>query len=184
MPKLLTLVLAGSLALAACQPMYGSKPQKLRTPEPIRPPQELAADPTVPKVLESCEVYTKEVKVVRRDTPRAEALTREGDAKVAEFERASEPRRKGELIVDGIEEYLRALDKDPFNAHATLKLALAYDKVLRKGCALALLSRLNRLAQHPTYAPAATAEIDAITEPQNKSWFSGYRRDALSAVGR
>lgn len=171
-----------AIALAGCQPMYGGPPAKMRNPVPIKPPKDLPVEIVKITYDEDCELLTRTVKHPRRDTSRAEGHVRTADAILGKAEQAPEAKAKGDLFIDGIDEYGAALVKDPFNAEATLKLALAYDKVLRKGCALALLQRLHKLAENPTFARDAEGRIDELTE--NKKWFEGYRRDALKAVGR
>ena len=85
-----------------------------------------------------------------------------------------------ELTVSSIQHYADALRADPYNASATLELAVAYDRVLRKGCALAMLRRLDSLAHNPTIAPDAGQRVaDVVDNPQ---WFRGYRKDALAAI--
>jgi hypothetical protein len=164
--------------------MYGAKPQKLRSPEPIRPPATLPGDDTA-KVLpynDDCAFLTVQTPgKPQRDIPKAELHTQQGDLKVKDFETAP-PSAKSELIIDGIDEYAAALRKDPFNAQATLKLALAYDKVRYRGCALALLQRLDQLAQNPKFRAEATSAIDEVA--QRRKWFEGYRKEALRKVGR
>ena len=59
-------------------------------------------------------------------------------------------------------------------------LALAYDKVLRKGCALAMLKRLDALAANPKFG--AEPQINRVLD--NESWFKPYRTDALKALGK
>ena len=167
--------------LAACQPMYGSKPQVLRTPEPIKPPPTLTADQATVVYAEDCDLLTTRVPKVKRETKEAEVHIASGDRKVADYDTAAAA-AKTDLIIDGIDEYARALRKDPFNAKATLKLALAYDKVRRKGCALALLKRLDQLAQNPKLADEANEAIDEVV--QRRKWFEPYRREALRNVGR
>lgn len=171
-----------ALVLAACQPMYGGAPAKMRNPEPIKPPNTLPVEVTKVVYVEDCELLTKAVKNPTRNPKRAEVLVTAADAKLADAATATEAKVKGDLFIDGIDQYGSALTTDPFNATATLKLALAYDKVLRKGCALALLQRLNKLAENPKFADDANAQIDEVTG--NKKYFEGYRRDALKAVGR
>lgn len=169
---------------AACQPMYGAAPQRLRTPEPIRPPATLPGD-DVAKVApynDDCAfLIVRAGPKPTRDIPKAEQHTQQGDQKMKDFDTAP-PSAKSDLIIDGIDEYAAALRKDPFNAQATLKLALAYDKVRHRGCALALLGRLDQLAQSPKFRADASAAIDEIE--QRRTWFGGYRRDALRKVGR
>jgi hypothetical protein len=171
-------------ALAACQPMYGAPPQRLRSPEPIKPPATLPGDDTakVEPYNDDCAfLIVKSGIKPTRDLPKAEQHTQQGDQKVKDFD-AAPPSAKSELIIDGIDEYAAALRKDPFNAQATLKLALAYDKVRYRGCALALLGRLDQLAQSPKFRADATSAIDEIE--QRRKWFGGYRKDALRKVGR
>ena len=73
------------------------------------------------------------------------------------------------------------MQKDPYNADATLKLAVAYDKVLHKGCALAMLKRLASLSSNPKFANESNRARDAVGD--NATWFKGYRKDALQAAG-
>ena len=69
------------------------------------------------------------------------------------------------LIKEAIDKYRNALIKDRYNVDATLKLAVAYDKVLRKGCAIAMLKRLAAARRAiPSSRRGATASIDAIDE--------------------
>ncbi|HEX4452909.1 MAG TPA: hypothetical protein VH143_18670 [Kofleriaceae bacterium] len=84
------------------------------------------------------------------------------------------------LLVESIEHYADALRADPYDASATLGLAIAYDHVLRKGCALAMLRRLNALSQNARISPDAKSRVAAVVD--NPQWFKGYRNDALEAV--
>jgi hypothetical protein len=163
--------------------MYGAPPQKLRTPEPIKPPKDLPADPVVVNYRDTCDFGTTRTGKVVRQTSAANTATQKGDEKVADYDKATSEKAKSGLIVDGIDHYLAALKNDPFNAQATLKLALAYDKVRRKGCALALLQRLDQLAQNPKFEKEANDAIDEILQSNNRTWFGGYRADAVRAVG-
>jgi hypothetical protein len=170
------------LLLAACQPMYGGAPAKMRNPAAIKPPKTLPVETATVIYDEDCELLTKPVKNPTRNSKRAEVLVHAADGKLADAAVATEAKTKGDLFIDGIDQYGAALTSDPFNATATLKLALAYNKVLRKGCALALLQRLNKLAENPKFADDANERIDEVTD--NKKWFEGYRPAALKAVGR
>ncbi len=170
------------LVVSGCS-MYGAPPQHLRTPEPIKPPKDLPGDPKVVVYNDECDFFTVKAPKVKREIAEATAHTAEGDKKLADYEVAP-PEAKTDLIVDGLDEYSAALKKDPFNAKATLKLALAYDKVLRRGCALVLLERLEKLAQNPKLSAEANDAIDEITQRGNRKWFEGYRKQALRAVGR
>lgn len=170
--------------VVGCQSLYGAPAQKLRTPEPVKPPAELPGTPETVVYAESCEFFVVKVKQpITRKTKQADVHTREADKKLGDFDVAP-PEAKRDLIVEGIDELVAALRNDPFNAKATLRLALAYDKVRRKGCALALLERLEQLAQNPKFAGEANDAIEEILQRGNRKWFAGYRKEAVRAVGR
>jgi len=101
---------------------------------------------------------------------------------VASSDKSNDPQQRVGLLRESIDRYRSALVKDPYNAEATLKLALAYDRVYRKGCAIAMLKRLAKLAENPKFAKPAVREIESISD--NDQWFKRYRKDAISAVGR
>jgi hypothetical protein len=175
------IAVVGALGLAACQPMYGAKPAKLTTPRVVHhvePPEPVAEV----KYVETCEHvdFRRPSKGVVRDKPNASRLVAEGDARVATAEQATADDARRDLIVDSIERYKSALTKDPYDPDATLKLALAYDRARRKGCALALLRRLDTLSSHPEFAEAANRSKASVRD--NTGWFGGYRKDALDAI--
>jgi hypothetical protein len=179
MGKLGILVL---FAMGACKPMYGDPPQKLRNPEPVPHGPDLPGDDQASLTITdtNCDLITTRTPA-KRETAAAEVYIDRGDEKLRNWTTAP-PAAKGGLIIDSIDEYSAALRKDPFNAQATLKLALAYDKVVRKGCVMAMLRRLDQLAQNPKFKREAESAIDEL-EQQSK-WFAPYRKDALRAVGR
>jgi hypothetical protein len=177
MGKLGILVL---FAMGACKPMYGDPPQRLRNPEPVPHGPDLPGEEAKIIYNNECDLITTRTPA-KRETAAAEQHIDRGDEKLRIWTKAP-PEAKTDLIIDGIDEYSAALRKDPFNAQATLKLALAYDKVLRKGCVMALLQRLDQLAQNPKFKREAEGAIDEL-EQQSK-WFAPYRKDALRAVGR
>ncbi len=170
------------LVFAACQPMYSAPAARMRDPKPIQPPKGLPGEVVKVTYVEDCEVRTSRTAAVKTDSRAAETLVRQGDTRLSTADRTPAPEDKGSLLTRSIEDYSAALVKDPFNAEATLKLARAYDKVLRKGCALVMLERLQKLADNPRYEPAATDQIDDVVN--HRTWFEGYRKDALRAVGR
>jgi thioredoxin-like negative regulator of GroEL len=168
---------------AGCQPLYGGKPEKLSTLTKKKPPAEQPVEVAKVPEIEDCQAdFRGDPKTVRAQTALSNQLTGEGDTALANSARAADPMAQAGLIKDSIDKYRNALLKDPYNAEATLKLALAYDKVYRKGCAIAMLKRLAALSANPKYAKAATPAIDSIGD--NGQWFKRYRKDAITAVGR
>jgi hypothetical protein len=166
-----------------CQPLYGGKPEKLVAPSKKKPPKEEAVVDAPIKEIEECQAdFRADPKTARPQTGVSNQLTGEGDTALANSDKATDPAAQAGLIKESIDKYRNALLKDPYNAEATLKLALAYDRVYRKGCAVAMLKRLATLSANPKYAKTANPAIDSIGD--NNQWFKRYRKDAISAVGR
>lgn len=169
--------------LSGCQPLYGGKPEKLVAPSKKKAPKEDAVADAPVKEIDECQAdFRADPKNVRQQTSLSNQLTGEGDTAIVSSDKATEPSAQAGLIREGIDKYRTALIKDPYNAEATLKLALAYDKVYRKGCALAMLKRLATLSTNPKYARTANPAIESIGD--NGQWFKRYRKDAIAAVGR
>jgi hypothetical protein len=172
-----------SFGLVGCQALYGGKPEKLPpVPRKKAPPEAPVVEVQIKEIDECKADFQADPKLVRPQTPLSNQLTGEGDTAIANSDKATEPAAQAGLIREGIDKYRNALLKDPYNPEATLKLARAYDRVYRKGCALAMLKRLAKLAENPKFAKMATREIDSIGD--NDQWFKRYRKDAISAVGR
>lgn len=166
-----------------CQPLYGSKPEKLRNPErKKRPAEEDEKAPEIKYVEECVANFRDDPKLARPDPGRANSLVSDGDAALAQVPKAKSPASQAELIMESIDKYRSALVKDPYNTEATLKLAIAYDMVYRKGCAIALLKRISALESNPKFKSAAKRVADEVAD--NASYFKGYRKDAVQAVGR
>ena len=175
--------LACAVALAACQPLYGGKPEKLHNPEKKKKPPEAEAKEEPIKYVTECTVsFQDDPHKWHPNAQKSSQLVELGDTAQQLADKAKEPQTKVTGIKDALEKYRQALLQDPYNAIATLKLALEYDLLLRKGCALALLKRLSSLTNNPKYAKAATAAIDSVID--NEGWFKGYRTEAKGAVGR
>lgn len=165
-----------------CQPLYGGKPEKLAAPQKKKRPNDEVAEVQV-KEIEDCQAdFRGDPKRVSPNPSLSNRLTGEGDTALASSDKAADPQAKTSLVLESIDKYRNALVRDPYNAEATLKLALAYDKVYRKGCALAMLKRLAALSANPKYARTANPAIDSIDD--NGQWFKRYRKDAMAAVGR
>lgn len=182
---LVSILALGSISVlgAGCQPLYGGKPEKLATPVRKKPPKEEPVVEAPVKMIEDCTAdFRADPRTVRQQTPLSNDLTAQGDTALSNADKATDPTAQAGLYRESIDKYRNALVKDPYNPTATLKLALAYDKVYRKGCAIAMLKRLATLAANPKFARVAGAEIDSISD--NGQWFKHYRKDAMSAVGR
>lgn len=184
--RALAIVLSVVFAVGStgCQKLYGGKSEKLRTPgDKKKKPPEPAETEIVIKYVEDCVAdFRGDPAKVRPQAAMANQLVGEGETALASSEKAKDPNSQAELIRVSIDKFRNALIKDPYNHEATLQLALAYDKVLRKGCALAMLKRLATLEGNPRYAKGAKLAADRVTD--NAQWFKGYRKDAVSAVGR
>jgi hypothetical protein len=171
-------VLMGMVVFAAaCQPMYDAKAPKLKDPPIAKHDKSKDPPPPEPTYDEKCTVDFSAPPTQKRQTKVAQQHLVAGDTAIESAQR--EP-AKQEMAAQGVEQYRQALIADPYNAEATLKLALAYDKVLRKGCALAMLKRLDALAANPKFG--AEPQINRVLD--NESWFKPYRTDALKALGK
>src|SRR5262249_41418697 len=175
--------LISGLASVGCQELYGGKPEKLPSVAQKKAPPEPPVTDVQIKEIEDCQAdFRADPRTVKPNAGLASQLTGEGDTAIANSDKAAAPAAQAGLIKEGIDKYRNALLKDPYSAEATLKLALAYDKVYRKGCAIAMLKRLVALSANPKYSATANREIDRIGD--NAQWFKRYRKDAISAVGR
>jgi hypothetical protein len=168
---------------AGCQPLYGGKADRLPTPQRKKAPKDEPVAEAPVKMVEECTAdFRADPRTVRQQTSQSNDLTDQGTTAIANSDKSTDPSAQAGLIREGIDKFRNALIKDPYNAAATLKLALAYDRVYRKGCAIAMLKRLATLAANPKFSRSANAEIDSIGD--NGQWFKHYRKDAMAAVGR
>jgi hypothetical protein len=171
------------LLSTGCQPLYGGKPDKLPGVTRKKPPKEEPVVEAPVKMIDECTAsFQGDAKNVRQQTSQSNELTEQGSTALANADKAKDGGAQATLLRDAIDRLRNALVKDPYNPAATLRLALAYDKVYRKGCAIAMLKRLAALAANPKFGRVATAEIDSISD--NGQWFKHYRKDAMAAVGR
>jgi hypothetical protein len=177
---LVCVALAGA---TACQPLYGGKPEKLKTPEKKKRPPEAAEAAVEIKYVDDCNAnFSDDPKKAHPQTPQSRQAFDAAEAALDQSDKAKEESMKVSLLKEAIDKYRNALIKDPYNVPATLKLAVAYDRVLRKGCAIAMLKRLSALSGNPKWSSEANRNIDSIDA--NAQWFKGYRKEAMAAVGR
>lgn len=179
----LCVALAFAFGSAGCQPLYGGKPEHLKNPEKKRKPPEadVAAVPVV--YIEDCSAsFGDDPKKHHPNGVASRQMVEAGDTALSTAEHSKDDQQKVGLVKDAIAKYREALIKDNWNVDATLKLAVAYDKAMRKGCAIAMLKRLSQMAGHKLYTSEATRKLDDIDA--NGAWFKGYRKDAMAAVGR
>jgi hypothetical protein len=182
--RLAVLGLALGFCATGCQPLYGAKPEKLKTPEKKKRPPEAEVKAPEIKYVEECQADFREDPKKRPMVPQpivAKSLVETGDNAIQTADKTKDENAKVGLWKEAITKYANALGKDPYSVDATLKLAVAYDLVLRKGCAIAMLKRLLALSNHPKYAADANRAIGTIDD--NAVWFKGYRKDAVAAVG-
>jgi len=179
----LLVVLALALGIASCKPLYGGKAEKLANPSKKKKPDDADKPPPEVKYVEDCSAnFSDDPSKVRPQTPMSKQLFQQGETALDQADRAKEKNQRVSLLQEAIDKYRNALIKDPYNVPATLKLAVAYDRVLRKGCAIAMLKRLASLSNNPKWMSEANRHIDSIDA--NAGWFKGYRKDAMAAVGR
>ncbi len=189
MGNALTRVALACVLLAGCA-MYEKKADPLRDPPRIKPSKTALADTDAakePPYVDDCTVDFTATPTTKRQKPAAAKLVASGDATLgprplgaANLPPPSTP-DAAKATVDAIDRYREALQKDPYDPEATLKLALAYDRVLRKGCALAMLHRLADLADSDKLGAEARPKVELVK--QNGHWFRGYRLTALEAAG-
>jgi hypothetical protein len=180
---LLSFAIVLGLGSTACQPLYGGKPEKLRNPDKKKKPPAPPEAVTEVKYIEDCNAnFRGDAKSVSRDSTQSNILVENGDNQLGQADKSKEPEKQAQFISLAIDKYINALKKDPYNAEATIKLALAYDRVLRKGCALKLLARLPLLEANPTYRSKAKQAADLVGD--SKEWFKAYRKEAVAAAGR
>ncbi|MEJ7600419.1 MAG: hypothetical protein WKG01_21095 [Kofleriaceae bacterium] len=179
---MLKLSLCCVVLVAGCRPLYQADGERLRNPKLIAHVPIPEPGPVKPTYVDKCEVDFRRDPVVVRDTgTKKSPHVIAGDVKLAQAEVAVAA-AKVDLVIQGIESYRKALQLDPYDAEATLQLARAYDQVFYKGCALALLKRLDELAQHPKLGIAAKPRARKVAD--NREWFREYRKEALEAIGR
>jgi hypothetical protein len=178
MGKLSIVVLLATTA--ACQSMYGSKSEPLPKLRKVPHKAVPEVDPVIPFV-DSCQTnFRGDPTRVSIDHSRSVELVITADTSIQQAEKIAEPQARAQVVSLGIDHYGKALVKDPYNAETTLKLALAYDKVYRRGCALKLLARIAVLENHPKFRISARRVVESVSD--NGEMFKAYRKDALAVL--
>ncbi len=180
---LASVLVATCFLTSGCQPMYGEAASDLKNPQKKKRPPPKPEDEIKLVYVEDCQAdFRGDPKTVRPQPAMATQLLGEGETALQSADKAKDPTSQAELVKVSIDKFRNALIRDPYNAEATLALALAYDRVLRKGCALAMLKRIQQLELNPKYGPPAKRAADRVSD--NTQWFKGYRQAATAAVGR
>ncbi|MBX3156542.1 MAG: hypothetical protein KF773_11120 [Deltaproteobacteria bacterium] len=169
-----------SLALLACQPMYGEKPDTLGKVKPIAKKTDGKDGEPAKKedpYVTACSFNSHlDPKVYgKRDPKLAEPLRIAGDAKITVAQQSTVEKARVKQYQLGLDDYAAALKKDPYDADATLGLARAYDGLKRSGCAVMLIKRLADLTRSDKYADSARRAIAQVQS--NPDWFKDYRQD-------
>ena len=129
---------------------------------------------------EECDTKFHEKLTIQPNPNAGRTLFDSASNTLVSAEREQDGGQRTALTIEAIEKFKQALGKDPFSAEATYGLAIAYTKVLRKGCTLKLLKRLADLKQNPKYASDAQRMIDAAAD-QNA--FKPFKKEAHAALG-
>jgi hypothetical protein len=181
MRVLRVLIVFGLVAAWGCKPLYGGKPEGLKNPPKKRPPveTEVAAAPIAWN--EECETYFHEKPgITPPNVALGRSMSQSASDTLVQAERSQEPKARASLTIEAIEKFKAALNKDPYSAEATYGLAVAYTKVLQKGCTLKLLKRLSDLRANPRFEQDARRMIDAAAD-QNA--FKPFKKEAHRELG-
>jgi hypothetical protein len=172
------------VVLAGCQPMYGDPAQKLKDPKVVGAGSGSAEPPAKKQYIDRCVTTPQLVapaKGAPRNTSGAQTHDQAGQtAAVKAQEPASTVDQKRDLTLEAIKQYSLALQQDPYDADATLQLAVLYDRTLRKGCALVMLKRLQELSQHKAFEAHAKVMKEFVYS--NTHLFADYRDEAMAAL--
>jgi len=167
---------------AGCAHPYSGKPEKLKRPKKKNRPEPTEEDKAAEEVQwdEECRANFFDDKKPKRRSPGAAAgLTKKADELLLAAD-GQDGAQRIETVVEAMSKLKNALKKDQFNPEATYKLAVAYAMVLKKGCALRLLERLNELQKMEEVARKAELTIKRATKDLA---FEGFRKDADAAMG-
>jgi hypothetical protein len=168
------------VAAPGCQPLYGGKAEALKNPPKKKPPPEAEIAEVPIKWDEDCDTNFHDKPGGMPQASVSKSLAETAANTLVQADRTEDPKSRAGLTLEAIDKYKQALSKDPYNAEATYGLAIAYTKVLRKGCTLKLLKRLSDLKANPKYQGDAQRMIDAAAE-QNA--FKPFKKEAQKELG-
>jgi hypothetical protein len=187
--RIISRTLGFSLALAvigACGGLYAGAPEKVKRPTKKPEPDAVAVTAQPIKMIDDCPAKFQEdpklgLKQHRSGERSAGQKVAQADELLDKAHTATNDKIRAGQTVEAINKLRQALLDDPYHADATYKLAHAYAITRRKGCALALLKRLNDLQKYGDFAADAKRKID---EAEADSVFQPFRKDANSAINR
>jgi hypothetical protein len=170
----LAAALVAGTPCTACQP--AAKPA---APAPWKPlPQ--------PDYIDECSAnYAAEPRFAEGpDVLASEIETEKAAATSADALKANDARQSTQLLIESVKQYSFALQLDNYNPDATLGLAIAYDRLHRKGCALGLLTRLHDLESHLYFNVAGERARHLLERVvRDQTLFPDYRGEAITAAG-
>src|SRR5262245_53602035 len=106
------LLIAACAVVCACQPMYGQKAPKLKDPKPIVHKEEATPAPPIVYVND-CNADFSAPPTKKRQTAASQQLVVAGDTTLTQ--NTTDDRAKVEAVRHGIDIYIDALKKDPYN---------------------------------------------------------------------
>lgn len=171
--------------VAGCSGPYSNPAEKLK--KPVKKP--MPEEPDVVAVVvfaEDCPVKFQEdpgkaMQQHRTGKRLADQKTGQADELLDKARDTTDDKQKAGQTVEAISKLRSALIDDPYHAEATYKLAHAYARARRKGCAVALLKRLNDLERYGDFAADAKRKKD---EAESDPVFQPFRKDANGALNR
>jgi len=177
--------LSALLMVAACSGPYAGSPEKLKKPVKKPMPDEAPISAVI-VFADDCPVKFQEepgkaMQQHKTGKRAADQKTAQADELLDKARATTVDKDKASQTADAIAKLRSALIDDPYHAEATYKLAHAYARARRKGCAIALLGRLNALEKYNDFAGDAKRKKDeAETDPV----FQPFRKDANGALNR
>lgn len=165
-----------------CAQPYSGKPERLKKPRKKKKPE-----PTEQEVAEKelefdekCRTNFFDKPTTLRKTRLSRRLAKQADGMLVEAEE-EEGQARISSVSEALSKLTNALKADPYGPEATYKMAVAYALVGKKGCAIALLERLQQLTRHPEAMNEAERVVNRALRDHS---FEPFRKDADAALGR